>query len=1521
MKTESEQLWYTWSTRGFGGAGFQIRAASPGFLEGNNSAALEDERIQSLLAHARYVLPPNTKDSGDMPPQHLPISLAFIKVKQEDALLHKCYCPPDEVGAAGNFFSHLITDLPEVPSPAGPIAFTAREAITTWGSSYWKVRDELQTTQKELPRVTFPSLQEPGTTTTESEKLRSGNLAREDLKKLKREQLEFILRAFLMRQPGQRIYIAAQPEQVAYLLWGLTHSLPRTLDIMRELTFSTYERLEMERATPFYGRKEEAQTHPAITGTCWLGSSTSDLPAMYYQDQGVNGFALNCYSGRSTPLMPDGVLARFVLFAVDCLLDENNHNYLELTEILKQAEQEQCQDLTHFMRVYISYQETLSQNDVQELIDIIRQRLDNIVDEEKTLLADLERLRRPNVQRSIVQWIARNRSWWENTCRQDLVTFFACLDKYAHYPLPSNIQHVIDTLHATMTELGTLVAEQVNEALSSNNIDYMYFWMDMLELTAPLHQSPHIWLVLVQNMTADDLNVPVFQRWWQIKGESIFLAIHQGLKLPGNENLGTPLTPFGKNVVDKILEAIQNEDRWSIDNWQEKLIKIAAPRQDPAVWIYLFQHIVTHPYHPIYWEWWNAYGKHGAEELNLLGQQNSNVADKLYQLGDLIIHNIALLIEQEDPLKEMQSSPNWPIWSIWNEMFSTLISLSNTEVGACKTWLDLWGNLWPYVFTPIYEQWWQHQGAETSIVIRQCAETHPQSEVAQNIADFIFESILPLTYDLIDLMLEQTEEEPRRDARNNLFILLRVLLNALPAHHQEAVWITNDSDGGLLNYLTQTIQASVDEVYPWEIHRTLLETWAEVEALHAHPALYPWLNVSWGTIGRLLADERIPASWHHMAVNSVLLTSVTLEMPQLKNLLLSDQSWQAFRHVLQHNIANAETAPLALTFFQHLVEIGYLHKSQVLIDLLLAARQLPEVAQELLQLAQLTPEETAEFLEQDCQELLQLPDWPAAFTPLLYNYLTTLDAGRLAEPAILSLLRQLQQRSQSTESGLSAELSIYVNGWLYIAKLLAQPTDSKHWVRLARPQLGQMLQLQPAARDALAEVLWPILVRHLSSEMDLTRVLDNLGPVLTGAALETEAETETGTTLLLGMAAHMASYHQQQQEVRRLVPYLKIALEQAQETLYPKNEAFLTTFLQALCGNLSTDEYDLLNTHSELWPLDFKDVWQTYIQQQREKSTAKVLAAFKKAVQTEDVESITQTYQQVLKEVAYPGTHVNQQERDIALLAGDIVSAYKLMDQGALFQAHQEILQSPYKDRIRYTPEIEHAIANLPEVPQPKAKTTRPLLKHRNSQMLTKLAAQPNAEILKALEQSVQETNARTTIGTVQSKSIMLDQLNKIHAFKRLYIGYRLSILDSKIKNSPWNSKDRSYYKKEKKELQECQRQNDQFLRQKALDDLIDNVFINSGIESRIKQGQCGIEEFLLEQRVLEQFRAFQPDAYVALVKMHNFTETDVKQVLRIFRRRERFAERLLKERYDLDSWLEERKKLYQDQIQIEGRW
>lgn len=1520
MKTGSEQLWYTWSTWGTGNPGFQIRAASPGLLEENNATNLHSERIQELLKHVTYMLPQNIKDSSTLPLENAPISLAFIKTSQEFILVHKNYLEPDGESKPAAFFTHLITDLPTISTSGGTQLFTAREAIAFWDASYWKSTDELEPQQQQLPYVLFPTLQEPDTLSNDYDRMRSGKLSRDELMQLPREQIEFMLRAFLMRQPGQRIYIAAEPEVVARLIWGLAHSLPRTLDIFKEMTFSTYERIAGERVAPLYGYREEAKAFPTITGTCWPANQASELPISYYQDQGVHGYALNCYTGRYTPLMPENVIARFVLFATDCLLDENEHTYRELAELLRQAEAEQCHSLDHFMRIYISHQETLSQNDVQELIQIVKQRLDNIVDEETMLLADLNRLRRNNVQRSIIQWIAKNRSWWEYTCRHDLVVFFACLEKYDNYPLPLNIQQVIDTLQDVVRALGDLVALQVNEAITTNHTDLMYFWMDMLDLTAPLRQCAPVWLLMIRSFSSEDLNGPVFQRWWQIKGEHIFATIHQTLQLRQTNNLVTELTPFGKNIADKIHQAIQNKDRWAIDDWQDKLTKVATPKEEPMVWLYLFQRLVTTPYNPLYWEWWNAYGKQKAVELNVLSQQNASIGENLYQIGDLLVKNIVTMIQQEDTQKGMQSSPNWPVWSIWNEMLSTLVALTATQIGACKVWLNLWGHLWPYIFTLTYEQWWQRQGSENSIIIRQCAEAYPDSEVAQNVADFIFESILPLTYSQINAMLDLTEEQNPEDPRNNLFLLLRVLIHTIPQSYQETVWI--DANGGLLEYLTQTINiVTVDEIFSWEIHRTLLEAWAQIEAIQTHSSIYPWLTVSWGTIGRVLTNKNLPTLWHTIAVENILLTPITMEDSQLKQLLAASQEWNIFEAVLQSYIEKADTAQIAVQFFHYLIEITDPHKSQLLGSLLLASRQQPEIVQELLQLAQLSAEEVSTFLENDCLELIQQADWPEAFTPLIEQYLSNFDARRLSKPITQTFLHHLQTKNQdTTTSAFTDKLACYVDAWLYVGELILEPLSGKQWTRQAYMHIQHLSMLQSEARGQLTDLIIPILLPLVNSEMDLTRLLDNLGTVFTTISLENAEET-SNTNFLLSIAPHINSYYLRQRQLSDVMPYVKIALEQAQELLYPHNESFLDRFFQELFKDTDLEAYNLISKQTELWHPMIREQWNNFIQRQQDVYTATILQRFKNALKSGDVVVITQAYQTVLKEVQYPGTHIKQQERDVALLAGDIVSSHVLQDYAALKLAHREIQQSMYKNLLKYPAEIESSLANQANITGPKAKTTRPLRQPRESIVLTNRVTAINAESIRGFEQAVTEANPRTSIGTVQAKSIMLDQLNKVNALKQLYINYQLSTIDTKIKNAAWNSKDKLYYRKVKKDLQDWQRQTDQFLRQKSLDYLIDNVFINSGIESRIKQGQCSIDEFALEAHTAELFRQYQPAEYQAMVEKYGFSETDIKQALRIFRRRERFAERLLKEHYDLDSWLDERKKLHKDQIKIDFGW
>src|SRR2546426_771648 len=114
----SEQLWYTWPTSGFGltRAGFRVRAASKGFMDARGQVDMQGERLLTLRKHLNYYLPQDTVDPYEIDPQQAPRSLAFVQAGQERILVNTIYPGLDPVKRPGNFFSHLLTDLPPVPS-------------------------------------------------------------------------------------------------------------------------------------------------------------------------------------------------------------------------------------------------------------------------------------------------------------------------------------------------------------------------------------------------------------------------------------------------------------------------------------------------------------------------------------------------------------------------------------------------------------------------------------------------------------------------------------------------------------------------------------------------------------------------------------------------------------------------------------------------------------------------------------------------------------------------------------------------------------------------------------------------------------------------------------------------------------------------------------------------------------------------------------------------------------------------------------------------------------------------------------------------------------------------------------------------------------------------------------------------------------------------------------------------------------------------------------------------------------
>ena len=116
----------------------------------------------------------------------------------------------------------------ESSHPSPTIAFSAREAIQLWRSNFWKASEQsLEQGKTDLPQVAIAGLFDSPPSGRDIEYAQPGPLTADDLKKVREEDLLFVMQAFLCAE-GKRLYIAAEPEKVAILIWALASSLPRT---------------------------------------------------------------------------------------------------------------------------------------------------------------------------------------------------------------------------------------------------------------------------------------------------------------------------------------------------------------------------------------------------------------------------------------------------------------------------------------------------------------------------------------------------------------------------------------------------------------------------------------------------------------------------------------------------------------------------------------------------------------------------------------------------------------------------------------------------------------------------------------------------------------------------------------------------------------------------------------------------------------------------------------------------------------------------------------------------------------------------------------------------------------------------------------------------------------------------------------------------------------------------------------------------------------------------------------------
>ena len=407
-----DQLWYTSSAVGLGMSdGFRVRAASA------NLQDLRSERFASLDPYLFYRLPQGASPVTTRP-EEAPVCLAFLETdRKERILLYKTFAGNDR-GRPGNYFIHLLAGLPST--------FSAREAIECWEASFWCRSDQSLANPVETELAGF----DPKRLTSAPGMLNMSSLQRTELQ----DDLQFVIQAFLDRKPEQRIFIAAPHADVAALIWGLTHCLPKKLLV--GVTFSTYE-------------QDVTKAPNLIVGTCFAptsvhgqGSVGSDLPLTCYEGQGL---AVNCYaySRKRSALTKDNIAAEFAQFAASCLITGTMD---KLNYLLSIAEKWNFSDVVEFLlrsHLFLTddRQKQLSLEQITKLLQI-----PDIAE---------ELLKRESIQRTIIDFSLNDLKWWQGQGKPALTKLCAAAQN-----APS--------LRQCLQQFAEKVFDQVLEAIKNN---------------------------------------------------------------------------------------------------------------------------------------------------------------------------------------------------------------------------------------------------------------------------------------------------------------------------------------------------------------------------------------------------------------------------------------------------------------------------------------------------------------------------------------------------------------------------------------------------------------------------------------------------------------------------------------------------------------------------------------------------------------------------------------------------------------------------------------------------------------------------------------------------------------------------------------------------------------------------------------------------------------------------------------------------------------------------------------------
>jgi len=435
-----DQLYYT--------AGSQFRAASDGL--GN----VQGERFRSIRPYLNYELPQGANPLYAST-EKSPSCLIFDDTGKERILAQKIYIGKDAYNNVGAYFVHLLAGLPE--------NFLACDAIELWKSNFWETSDAKVSHSAHLSSVAPADLLK-----------NKGSLSEHVIANVQ-QSLPLLIQAYLTLGDSQKLYIAAPNEQIASLIWGLTHSIPRAMQ--RTLTFSTYEADVTKATVRIVGTSESATE--LYKG---YNKPAQVLPPECYSTRGIG---IDCYSGKVSDLhyVSQGIVD-YSLYATDRFVKQRK-KYVD--DLLATAEQLKVKNTDEFMAIFefstpSAKDKPLTEREVTELLgngDLVTA----VLQQEK-------------VQRAIIDLAIANLTWWNEQAA----------------PAFTNLRRGSDQkVKDALTQFGMQVARELCTALLSHQTRACTALMRVLYMLTPPNTDSRPWIELLESLWAQSAKDKAFQ--------------------------------------------------------------------------------------------------------------------------------------------------------------------------------------------------------------------------------------------------------------------------------------------------------------------------------------------------------------------------------------------------------------------------------------------------------------------------------------------------------------------------------------------------------------------------------------------------------------------------------------------------------------------------------------------------------------------------------------------------------------------------------------------------------------------------------------------------------------------------------------------------------------------------------------------------------------------------------------------------------------------------------------------------